>query len=375
MKLGLLILFLLSIRPINGFSQFKIQKIAEFKIESLLAVEILDFHPQSKLYLGYINNPDGTEVALINEYGEIMVRKVLVGQGPNQSSSSFNSMAFSENGDIWIQTPFQILLYDQKLNLKKNTKYLSGTKTYSFGKMEVFPFFHLKYPLGFSFFTTPTGVDRSVDGRDFNNKNLLEIFTPDESKLFEIAPISDRLLYKNLDKSIWALYFPVFTLDRIKKKLYLTTTLDNEITVYDLITKKLESRIIIKHGEFKSIKGAITQNSLPSYKNLITLGAKNSKIFFLDGGLLVLDYIREIPSLTYEKKIVEDPTYHHFKDPNYHRLIIFDNTKQLTGDLPLPPNAKVMMSLPENCLLAQLINKDVEEDFIRYGVFKLMETK
>lgn len=92
----------------------------------------------------------------------------------------------------------------------------------------------------------------------------------------------------------------------------------------------------------------------------------------LDDGLVAVDFIREIPYGTYEKKIAEDPTYHHFQDPAYHRLILFDGNKQLSKELSLPPNAKLMTTLPGNRLLMQLVNTEVEEDFIQYGIYKVV---
>ena len=327
--------------------------------------------------MGFINTPEGSKISLINDRGEIIVQKVLVGEGPNRIASTFNCMAFSEEGDIWIQTPYEIVLFDQNLNIKTRARYLSGNKVHIYGRMEVFHYFYLQNAYsGFTFFTIPNGTSRYLDGRDFRNSHLVEIFEREQEKLYEIAPVSDRTLSKNLDKSIGTLYFPVYTLDRKTRKLYLTASIDDEITVYDLITRRLESRIKIAHGEFKALKSVpISLASLSSYKDRINLDARNHKIFFLDGGLMVLDYIREIPSGIYEKKIAEDPTYHHFKDSNYHRIIVFDGSKQLTGDLPLPSNGKIMMSLPGNRLLVQLINPDVEEDFIRYGIYEVVKNK
>jgi len=372
---GFLLLLILIFQPSTVFSQYKLQQISGFKIDSFLPVEIIDYHPQSKLYLGYINNPKNTEIVLINEEGEIIIQKVLVGEGPNQSSSTLNSMAFTDIGDIWIQTTFQILLYDQKLNLKKRDKYFAGSTMYLYGYMRIFPyFFRNDTQSGFSFITNPSGITQSTSGKDFSEKKLLEIFELDQERLYEMAPISERSLFKNLHHSIYALYKPVFTIDKNNKLIYLTAALDNEITVYNLITQRLESRIKIEHGEFKALKNAsISDKTLPSYNNIITLTAKNDNIFLLDGGIIVLDYIREIPYGTYEKKKADDPTYHHFTDPSYHRLIIFDSIKQLTGDLPMPFNGKLMMGLPGNRLLVQMINPEVEEDSIRYGVFKVVK--
>jgi hypothetical protein len=120
-------------------------------------------------------------------------------------------------------------------------------------------------------------------------------------------------------------------------------------------------------------KNLITKSDFPSYGR-VSLGPKNHKLFLLDGGKIVLDYIREIPYGTYEKKISDDPTYHHFQDPSYHRLILFNSSKQLSGDIALPKNGKLMTSLAGDRLLFQIIDPDVEEDFIRYSIYKVVST-
>lgn len=366
---GLLIFIILAGR-MNGFAQYALEKVDEFKINSLYRVDIVDYYPQDKLYLGYINASEGTRIVLINEKGDFIANEILVGEGPNQSVSAVNSMAFTEDGNIWLQTPVQLLLYDQKLAIKERIRYPSSLKMQIYGRMEVFPFFHQKESgSGFSFITNSSGTNSYIFKKDIGS-DLIEIYEVEEDELYRIAPVSDRPMYENFAGSLFRhLYSVVYTLDSDHRKLYLTTQRDNEITVYDLTTHKLASRIKVVHGDFN-----VREHDLPSYGR-VSLGARNHKIFSLDEGLVVLDYIREIPYGTYEKKIADDPTYHHFQDPAYHRLILFDGTKQLSGDLSLPPNAKLMTSLPGNRLLMQLINPDVEEDYIRYGIYKVVETK
>ena len=92
----------------------------------------------------------------------------------------------------------------------------------------------------------------------------------------------------------------------------------------------------------------------------------------MDNGLIALEYIREIPFGTYEKQIADDPHYHHFQDPRYHRLILFDEKKQLSSDLLVPANGKIKTTLPGARFLVKIENPEVEEDFIRYGIFKLL---
>lgn len=376
-KLSLAFVFSLSMLflPTDSFSQFQLEKVEEFKINSLLPVVIVDYHPESKLYLGYISDSKGTRIVLIDEQGDFVINKVLVGEGPNQSSAAFNAMAFTEEGDIWLQTPYQLFLYDQKLNVKNKIRYLSGTKMHIYGRMEFFAYFYQNQSQSsLSFITTPSGTNSTRPDRE-NSSDLIEIYEVEKEELYKMAPALDRSMNKKFDKStINNLHSIIYKIDPKKKKLFLTTNLDNEITIYDLTSRKLESRIKINHGEFNMLnKSLITESDFQGYGRT-SLGAKNHKLFLLDEGMFVLDYIREIPYGTYEKKIAEDRTYHHFQDPAYHRLILFDGSKQLSADIPLPTNEKVTMTLPGNRLLVQLINPDVEEDFIRYGIYQVVES-
>jgi hypothetical protein len=378
-KLSLAFVFSLSMLflPTDSFSQYQLEKVEEFKINSLLPVVIVDYHPESKLYLGYISDSKGTRIILIDEQGDFVINKILVGEGPNQSSAAFNAMAFTEEGDIWLQTPYQLFLYDQKLNVKKKIRYQSGRKVHIYGSMNFFPYFYQnESPSSFSFITNPTGTNSFIPDPDVvNPTTLIEINLVEKDELSRLAPITDRAMYKVFDKSNYGmLYSVVYSVDQTRRKLYLTNNIDNEITKYDLITRKLESRIKINHGEFGMLrKSSISDDDFPSHGST-GLGPKNSKLFLLDGGMIVLDYIREIEYGTYESKKADDPTYFHFQDPAYHRLILFDGPNQVSGDIPLATNGKVTMALPGNRLLIQLINPDLEEDFIRYGVYKIVES-
>lgn len=357
----------------NAFPQYKFEKVKEFKIPSLSQVELIDYYPQKGLYLGYINKwSKGLEIALINEEGKIIVSKNMKGEGPEQYVSSLNCLGFSSEGDIWALTTHQLLRYDQNLKLKERIRFNPKRQVFIYGKANPFYFFYKNNDRSaFSFIVNPTGTSKYLGMSDFKTTKLIEIFNNKDNVSYEIAPVSERPQYEKLDKSVGDLYFPIYTLEHGNSpKLYLTTSLDNEITVIDLNTNKVISKIKIKHGKFKSLEAStIATKSLSSYDN-ITLTSFNRNIFKLDGGFLALEYIREIPYGTYERKIADDPDYHHFKDPDYHRLILFDQNKQLTSDMIIPYGS-IKMSLPNNQLLIKIENPETEEDFIKYGIYKL----
>lgn len=371
--LSLIFLTLLA-APLMGNAQYAFKKEKEFQIDSLYPVELVDYHPGEGLYLGYVEMMSkGVEVILVNEEGDIVIQKRLAGEGPEQYTASLNCLAFSDEGEILLQTPFEVLRYDRDLKLKERIRFQASVQMYLSGNLRPFAyFFKNTSPSNFSFFTIPTGASRYLGPGDFRTSNLLEIYDLGQKKSYEILPVADRPLYKNFDKSMGVLYFPVYTVDRHLRRLYVTASLDNEITVVDLNTNETLSRIPINHGEFGSLKSSlISLTSLPSYKH-ITLAGKNHRMYKLDNGLTALEYIREIPFGAYEKRIVDDPRYHHFQDPNYHRLILFDEKKQISSDLLVPPNGKIKTTLPGARFLVKIENPEVEEDFIRYGIFGLL---
>ena len=353
-------------------SQYKLEKVKEFKINSLFQVDLIDQYPEEGLFLGYTNKlSKGMDITMVKEDGEIVLSKNMKGEGPEQYTATLNCLGFSDKGDIWALTPHQLILYDQKLKLKDRSRYESRGRIYFGGGAAPFSYFYREgESTDFSFITNPSGARNFAGLPDFRGKNLLQVSNLGENAIYEIAPVSQRPQYEYLDKSLDAVYFPVYTVDNSQSMLYLTTSLDNEITAIDLNTNEIVSQIKITHGEFKSLENnPISTKSLPSYEH-ITLAAFNHKIFKLGDGLLALEYIREIPYGTYEKKIAENPNYHHFKDPEYHRLILFNQTGQLTDDLAIP-YGKITMSLPGNRILVKLENPEIEEDFIRYGIFKI----
>lgn len=360
----------------SGMAQYRMEKTAEFHVNSLYPVGLVDYLPSERLYLGYINKfSEGMEVAIVNENGEILISKNLHGEGPEEYTTALNCLGFSEEGDIWLQTTHQLLRYDRKLNLKERIKYQSTLSYHLSGRPKKVSWFRKKDdPSDFSLITNPSKVGNFLREISLEHTRLIEIFSLKENRTYEIAPLSDRPQYRNFDMTISAMYAPIYCLDREKNRLYLSTKLDDEITEYDLNTDKVISRINIRHGEYNSLKTIpITRKSLPSYNNLITLAAVNQQIYKLDGNLVALEYVREIPYGTYEKHIADDPHYHHYQDPGYHRLILFDHSQQLSDDIPVPYGT-IQLVLPDNRFVVQLINPDVEEDFFRFGIYKLTKT-
>lgn len=362
------------IMPSHTFAQFKLNKVEEFNINTLSDLNILDYFPSKKIYLGFIKSSKGNDIVLVNAKGKIIVNKNLVGEGPNQSLSHINCMAFSKDGNILLQSATHVLLYDQELVLKERFSYPSSLGIQIRGSKEYFSYFYQDgLESKFSFITNPSNTNSFSNNNELD-KNLIEIYTPGIDKLFKIAPAADRKMYKRFSSSlISSLYFIKYRIDNSNKRLYLTTRIDDEITVYNLKTHMLLSKLKVNHGEFNILGvNSISLQDLPSIDG-ISLGAKNHQLFLLDDGQIILDYVKEIPYGIYEQKKAVDPYYHHYNDPSFHRLILFDQKKQLSGDIPMPKNGHLMISLPGNRLLFQIKDPEVEEDFIRYEIYQIVK--
>jgi hypothetical protein len=369
-KLATVVTLILS--STSGYSQYKLTKSGEFKINTLLRLDLVDYSPKTQLYLGVVTSSKGERIVLVDKKGEIVVDKSLKGEGPNHYVSNLNSLGFSEEGDVWLQTVTHLLLYDQALNLKKRISYSSSVQHQIFGRKDTFlPFYKSDPKSGLSFTTNPTNTNSFIPNAKTNSE-LIEIYNSAEERSHRIAPVSDRSIHKKLAPDMLSsLYFIVYTIDRVNNKLLLTTRLDGEITRYDLRTGQLESRVKINHGEFNLLKlNSISVRDLSSSKGE-SLGPRNHNLFVLNGNLSVLNYIKEIPAGVYEKKKAGDRSYVHMYDPDYHRLIIFDGSKQVSEDVMLPKHGQLMLALPGNQLLFKITDPDVEEDFVRYAIYSV----
>lgn len=87
--------------------------------------------------------------------------------------------------------------------------------------------------------------------------------------------------------------------------------------------------------------------------------------------MCALVYSKEIPEATYIRRRENDPEYSQLKDPDFQRMILFEDGKQVSGDMKFP-QGEVKAALPDNRILVKIINSEVEEDVIRYEIYQLV---
>ncbi|WP_373522234.1 hypothetical protein [Aquiflexum sp.] len=194
----------------NSFAQYKLKKVKEFRINSLNSINIVDYDPKQKRYLGF-EKTKGYVVIILDEEGKILQRKNLEGQGPGQFRTAMNCLGFSDEDGIWVLTPNQVLYYDYDLNFQKQRKIHPKSMFYVDGLTEPISYFYRKtLGNGLAFIPYPSNTSLFVRPQDFKNENLIEIYDSKLQISYHLAPVADRPVSSKLDKSLNAIYKPIF---------------------------------------------------------------------------------------------------------------------------------------------------------------------
>lgn len=355
----------------EDFGSYHLEKEKEFLIHSLSSVELLDYYPEDRLYLGYTITHSGKEICLVNEDGEILLSRNLQGEGPEQYPSNLSCLGFSENGDIWAMTSMQVLRYDQNLKLLERFFYESKTTITLYSLLKKFSYFRKDTNRAeITFPVVPSGVGKYEPG-NYNKANLLEFYDQRQSYSKEIAPVSERRVTEEFYRITEGFYAPVYVLDAENAKLFMTATFDNEITVYDLNADSVAGSLDIHYEDPNAVEPPkpIGSHTLSSTAEDWLISPMNKSIHKLDDGLIVLEYLVKTLINPNPRNGLLNEIH---PDIYRNRLILFDQTRQLSRDLTIPEQGIIMTSLPGNRLLIKVVNPELEEDFTRYAIFMII---
>ncbi|MFD2036242.1 hypothetical protein ACFSKL_15670 [Belliella marina] len=358
---------------LNDFGSYYLEKEKEFLIHSLSSVDLIDYYPEDRLYLGSTITHSGKEICLVDESGRIILSRNMKGEGPEQYISNLSCLAFSEKGNIWAMTNRHILQYDQNLNILVKFTYESSLMFNIYTPAIKFSYIHKDTnQFEITFPTNPSGSSRHQVGKSqyYNTGKLLELYDQKKGYSNEIAPVSNRRITEDFLSITKSFYAPIYFTDAKSAKLFLTGTFDNKITIYDLKSNTVVGNLDIYHGDPNAIlpPTLISPQKLPSTSENWLLTPKNHKLYKLDNGLIALEYIVGVSINPNPKNVVAEILQDFF----HSKLILFDQNKQISHDLTIPENGVIMTSLPGNRLLFKEVNPEREEDFSRYIIFKIM---
>ncbi|MHA7131770.1 hypothetical protein [Algoriphagus namhaensis] len=319
--------------------------------------------------MGYTKSKDvGVEISLFDAEGNKIISRNLYGEGPNEHVSPLSGLAFTEDGNIWGKTPVEILLYDRKLNLVKKTRFspLTTSTIYFPKKLTT-----LKNSVGENIIITTISDTFSFSfARDFESLGLIDGVNFKSGKSTRLIPALKIPIFSKMDISMKTMLSAIYTPSPDGKLLYVTTSFNDQITVFDSRTLEKKNHVTIDHESFDALESSkLYLSNLPQFKGRI-LSARNFALHAWDNGYIALEYLQDISLGIFEKRFAERKSYDTSLDPDYHRLILFKDGKQVSDDIPIP-YGEIQMALPDNRLLIRLINPDEEEDFLRFGIFEL----
>ncbi|WP_439488301.1 hypothetical protein [Algoriphagus sp.] len=353
--------------------EYTFKKVREFRVESLAEVGIRDYDPKKDIFVGFIDKrSEGIELAFFDKNGKILASQKREGEGPEDYQSSALAMGFSPEGDVFVQTSLELVKYDSQFNRISKVKFEPKTTTVVYtGPRSKF------VPL-----TRGHDVSFIVNGSNINNNvfsdvppskiEMIDFYDAANRTIKSTLPLSSRKVFQGIEDKVFpASINPIFTVDAQNSNLYFTTTIDNEITVYNPINWNIIQRIPVKHEFFKALKDIPLREANLGLSDKSALYSRNKEILKFDSDLLGLIYVKEISEAANELRKSEEKPFWMF-DPEFQRIILFKDGVQLPGELTIP-SGLIQMALPNNRVLVKVVNHEEELDYYPFEIWELAE--
>jgi len=353
---------------------YSLVKIDSFQVDNFTRVNIRDYSPSEKIYLGYSITED--DILEISETGEILKRVHKKGDGPAMYGSwNPTGLGFGPDKLRIVELPFQVISYSPDYEIVHSHRIMSPLPIRANTPLGVPPFYQKNDTtfllVGPSNYITASNLIFNKEGKDtLQNFYQLNLLTGD---IQSIVPYESNSIYNSTENVYMELMGKSFFIDSEKNELVLVQNLDPEILVYDLNNLSLKNRIPISYSEF------LTYNPVPlgtpfsdeGILPLRRLSAKNQKLLHMDQGVYLLQYFTGITEAEFENRNSENEPYYASLDTSEQRILIFKDGKQIKVELP-SLNGFITTSLPGDRLLVQeLENQEVEEEFTKFSIYQL----
>ncbi|MFC5626904.1 hypothetical protein [Algoriphagus winogradskyi] len=353
---------------------YELVKIDSFQVDNFTRVNILDYNPSEKRYLGYSINED--DIVEISESGEILNRAHRKGDGPsNYGNWNPIGLGFGPEGQRIVELPFELISYDKNYEIVKRLRIPSPLPVRAntpFGSPPYFQSNDTTFLLvGPSNYFTATYLIHNQEGKDtLQNFYQLNLQT---GAIKTVVPYEGNSIYNATENIYPELMGKSFFIDHKNNELVLVQNLDTELLVYDLPGMTLKKSIPITHSEFLTYPPVPVETAF-SDERAIALGrlsARNQKLFNMGDHTYLLQYFTGISQSEYDSRTTEEEPYLGRFDNNEQRIVIFKNGKQVSKEL-LGINGTIVLSLPGQKLLVQEPeNSEIEEEFTRFSIYQL----
>jgi hypothetical protein len=187
-----------------------------------------------------------------------------------------------------------------------------------------------------------------------------------------IIPYEPDSYYKKTDNIYYNLMGKSFFVEG--DELIVLQNLADAILVYDLKDNfQLKKTIPIAHSNFEQYSPLPIGTPMDDsrMKELTFMAGRNEKIISLDDQVWLLSYYQGLSPALFESRNSEENPFSISKARDKLRLLVFENGKQVDGELN-PPNGRLFFGLKGNRILVQdEPSEKVEEEFTRYSIYEL----
>ncbi|EKB48980.1 hypothetical protein [Cecembia lonarensis] len=356
-------------------NSYELIKVDAFEIENFTMVHLVDFSNEEGIFLGFSEVQN--EVLEISPEGEILKRVNRTGDGPN-NYGTWNpiGLSFGPDGKRVFQFPFRLITYSTDYEIVDDFRVPSPLPIRTYRPIGKTAYFkengNTRYLVGPSAFLSAHHLIFTEEGRDtLQNFTLLKT---ESGETKTVLPYEEDSYYKKTDQIYYNLMAKSYFIEG--NELFLVHNLDDAIHVYDLKDDfKLLRKIPIYHSQFEKASPlpiGIAPDD-PRVKNLANLPGRNRQLLNLGDNTWILTYYKGVSQAVFEARNSEEKPFSILDQEDKLSLVVFENGKQLEGELALP-DGTILFALPDKkILIKEKSNEEVEEEVTRYSIYQLVK--
>ncbi|PSL07737.1 hypothetical protein [Cecembia rubra] len=352
---------------------FELIKVDSFEVANFTRVHITDYSPEEGIFLGFseVHN----EILEVSPKGTILKRVSRNGDGPNHYGT-WNPLGigFGPDGKRVFQFPFRLITYNSDYEIVEDFRVPSPLPIRAIIPIGKIAYFeengNTRYLTGPSTFISAHNLIFTEEGRDtLQNFTLLKT---ESGQTKSILPYEEDSYYKKTDQIYYHLMAKSYFIEG--SELFLVHNLDDAIHVYDLTDDfKLLRKIPIRHKQLEKAS-PLPIGIAPDdqrVKDLANLPGRNRQLLNLGNNTWMLSYYQGVSKSVFEARNSQEKPFSILNQQDKLSLVIFENGKQLEGELALPEGT-ILFALPEmKILVKEKANEEVEEEVTRYSIYEL----
>jgi hypothetical protein len=348
-------------------------KIAEFRVDNLTRVHILDFNPEEGRYLAF-SEVENT-ILEIDLEGNIIKRVSRHGQGPgNYGNWVPIALSFGPDGKRVVQSPFELFEYNADYEVLRSNRIYSSLPVRTNSPLGRTPYLlqgdSLRYLVGPQLYLSAHYMILTTQGRDTLKHFIsLDPLTGNQSSIIPY----DRSTYYPDDEQLYQfLMTKSFFVEN--NTLIMLGALEQEIQAYAPGNDwNRKNAYPLNYADFKTYRPLPLGSDIgtPGMPFLQHMAGRNMNLINAGDGLWLVHYYEGLSENEYEARKAGKENYSVQDAKDKQKLLLLQNGKQLDVQLK-PPNGRILFGLGDGRILVQdPANEEEEEEFTTFSIYEI----